>query len=126
MEFGLKGDTVNGKNSCNVDSFLTYLCLRQARQPGFGKRYFMMNSKEEQSLERIFKIYNEEGRQSHNKKSNRIKLEWSTNLLDLPGPYDMMGTEPAHVVTPLELSSSSVEINICNCIDPQDGQPQAR
>lgn len=124
LEFGLKGNTKNGKNSCNVDNFLTYVCLRQIRQPGFARRYFMMQSPAEKSLERIFKIYNEPG--NIDQKSNRIKLEWSTNLDNKPGPYDLMGTEPDHIVTPLQNSTSSIEINICHCIDQADNQPRAR
>jgi len=124
LEFGLKGNTKNGKNSCNVDNFLTYVCLRQIRQPGFAQRYFMMQSAAEQSLARIFEIYNEPG--NNDQKSNRIKLEWSTNLPDRPEPYDLFGNEPDHIVKPLQTSASSIEINICHCIDEPDGQPRAR
>ena len=114
---GIEWTTPGFINSCVIDSFLTYLCVRQMRQPGFSARYFLMGSRAEKSLTEIFRLNRMSYIPTELKNAN-IKREWVKNLNIRPGAdgnYDLVGSEQSRIVLPLEQSSAVVSIYVCVC-----------
>lgn len=115
---GIEWHTPTLLNSCNIDSFLTYVCVRQTRQPRFASRYFMLNSEAEQSLRRVFNIYNYKYHRSNLDLSLKVKQEWVTNL-NLPqstnGITDCVGSTSVSIQAPLKDSSSIATVLVCPC-----------
>jgi len=116
-------------NSCNIDNFLTYLCIRSSRQPGFARRYFMLNTPAEQSLERVFEAFAIEGGRTA-RPSLRIKELWMENLRHIPsneGVYNLAGSSSYNLIPPLAHSSRIVQISVCQCTDDnQSHLPRVR
>lgn len=114
---GIEWSTPGIKNSCVIDSFLTYLCIRQQRQPGFADRYFLLDTPAERSLAEIFRIYRS-NTGSLIGKNVAIKVEWLKHLNLRPesdGNYNLAGTEAGRVMIPLGQSSAVVSIYVCLC-----------
>ena len=117
------------QNSCNIDNFITYLCIRNTRQPGFAQRYFLLNTQAEERLIRIFSAFAIDSGRTASSSSN-IKSIWLENLPHIVprgGITNLVGSENVNILFPLRRSSRVVQISVCQCSDkvyPQ--QPRVR
>lgn len=125
---GLTWHTPRFINCCNFDFFLTYVAVRQKKQPHFARRYFKKNSPAESALESIFQTFSRTER-TNEFRSEKIKNTWLNVVPGIvnryPEPTNALSIASETINGPLRESCGVVLIRICPCKDKETGSVKA-
>ena len=126
---GLTWYTPSVMNSCNMDSFFTYMLLRSRMQPDFAQRYFLIpGNVAEASLRAGLAMFNDQQRwtssQAYVNMNDEFKRMYlSANFqrhrenLNREGRTNVVGGEMGNVYDVFRDSTRITATTVCQCLD---------